>query len=518
MFAVKGYEMQKMDQYMINDVGIPSCVLMENAAKSIVDDIIVRFPIGQDKDGKITIICGTGNNGGDGMAIGRWLLHLGYDVHFVIIGKKERRSEDHQLQETILNHLIASQMKNTVLWIDEDNFEIDSPQIKALLKRSFLTVDSLLGTGCNRTVSILFKDIIEYMNHYSTYIISVDVPSGINSDNGKVMGAAVQADITYTFAMPKIGLILYPGAEYTGELIVKDIGIIQEAQSLIQQKVNVLDQASIKEAVAQGVFERKKNTHKGNFGILGIIAGDDLMLGATILAVKAAYRTGAGLVKVFTSEKNAHLILAQVAECVIVEYDARKDLSDQIDAFANQVDVIAIGPGLSQSNHAHHLVRQILRLDKKVIFDADALNIIAKNMEWFEEKKCSCVITPHIGEMSRLTGYCSSGILENPIHFGTAMMEKYHIVTVLKSARTVVAAPEDQIYINTLGNPGMSTAGSGDVLVGIIGGLVAQGQSLADAARYGVLLHSYAGDYYASDNNFASLMASDIIDCLWKGL
>jgi NAD(P)H-hydrate epimerase len=518
MFAVKGFEMQKMDQYMINDVGIPSCVLMENAAKSIVDDIVVRFPIGQHKDGKITIICGTGNNGGDGIAIGRWLIHLGYQVNFVIIGKKERTSKDHQLQVAILNQVIPSQMGNVVLWIDKDNFEIKSSHLKDMLKTSFLTVDSLLGTGCNRTVSILFKDMIEYMNHHSTYVVSVDVPSGINSDNGKVMGAAVEADITYTFAMPKIGLILYPGAEYTGELIVKDIGIFKEAQSLIQQKVHVLDQTSIKDAMEQGVFHRKKNTHKGNFGILGIIAGDDLMLGATILVVKAAYRTGAGLVKVFTSEKNARLILAQVPECVIVEYDASKDLSDQLHTFSNQVDVLAIGPGLSQSHHAHNLVHHILELDKKVIFDADALNIIAKNMDWFEEKKCACVITPHIGEMSRLTGYCSSGILENPIHFGSAMVNKYHVVTVLKSARTVVATPENQIYINTLGNSGMSTAGAGDVLVGIIGGLLAQNQSLADAARYGVLLHSYAGDYYVKDNNIASLMASDIIECLWKGL
>ena len=518
MFAVKSFEMQKMDQYMINNMGIPSCVLMENAAKSIVDDIIIRYPIINKEDKSITIICGTGNNGGDGIAIGRWLIHIGYYVQLIVVGKKEKASEDHQLQMSIFEKMIEIKSEHSLVWINEDNFEKNSYSIQSNLKKSLFVLDCLLGTGCNRTVSVLYKEIIEYINTYSPNVIAVDVPSGINSDNGKVMGAAVSADITYTFSAPKIGLLLFPGTEYTGELLVNDIGICKEAEALIQQKVEVLNQMSIRDAFAQGVFNRKKNTHKGSFGIVGIIAGDSMMLGATILAIRAAYRTGAGLVKAFVSKDNAQTIIAQVPECVIIPYNEADKLETQLDNFANQVDLLAIGPGLSQSNYAQNLVRHVLQVDKKIVFDADALNIIAKNMDWLEEKKCECIITPHIGEMSRLTGYCSSGILENPIHFASAMYSQYDVVTVLKSARTVIASNNNQMYINTLGNPGMSTAGSGDVLVGVVSGLLAQHFSLDDAAKYGVLLHSYAGDFYAEKNNMPSLMASDIIESLWKGL
>lgn len=518
MFAVKGFEMQKMDQYMINNVGVPSAVLMENAAKSIVDELSELYPLNQYHQRRITIVCGTGNNGGDGIAIGRWLIHLGYKVQFILVGKRERTSKDHQLQMDILKVLLKGSDSDSILWVDEDSFDANQTMIKHVLCHSILTLDSLLGTGCNRTVSILLKEIIELMNEHSETIISVDIPSGINSDNGKVMGAAIDADITYTFSMPKIGSILFPGTKYSGKLVVKDIGIFEEAQKVLSQKVEILDQDTLKQAVKQGAFKRQENSHKGMFGTLGIIAGNSQMLGATILAVKAAYRVGAGLVKVFVDTSDAQILLAQVPECVIVKKDSSKAMSEQLDAFINQVDVIAIGPGLSQSNHAHNLVHYLMQCDKKIIFDADALNIIAKNMEWLEEKKCECIITPHIGEMSRLTGYCSSGILENPIHFALAMYKKYNVVTVLKSARTVVAPYNDQVYINTLGNPGMSTAGSGDVLVGVIGGLAVQRHCLSDAAKYGVLLHSYAGDYYVSEKNMPSLMASDLIECLWKGL
>ncbi len=518
MFAVKGFEMQKMDQYMIKDVGVPSCVLMENAAKAVVDSICAWYPKEKYSQQTILIVCGTGNNGADGVAIGRWLLHLGYCVQFIFIGNQENVSKDFALQKKILEPIREMCPECKKIYVDEHSLERHQETIEKWLSTSVLVVDSMLGTGCNRRVSNVFHVMIEWINQFAQSILAVDVPSGINSDNGKIMGNAIRANRTLTFSMPKLGTLLFPGAEHTGELCVKDIGIYTRAEIAIQQKIEVLDYEALQKAVGQGVFRRKKNSHKGMFGCVGIIAGDEQMLGATLLAIQAAYRCGAGLVKVFAHSKACSLFLGKIPECVLCEYTLEENLEEKLDVFRQQVDVVVAGPGLSQSEHAKKLIYHLLNSDGKVVFDADALNIIAQHMNWFEDRCCECIITPHIGEMSRLTGYCSSGIIENPIHFATAMNEQYHVTTVLKSARTIIASKMEHIYLSVLGNPGMATAGSGDVLAGVIGGFIAQGYSLEDSAKYGVMLHGYAGDYYAEKKNIHSLMATDLIECLWKGV
>jgi NAD(P)H-hydrate epimerase len=335
------------------------------------------------------------------------------------------------------------------------------------------------------------------------------------------MGEAVKANMTVTFCLPKLGLLLNPGAEYVGELIVSDIGIIEEALETLNNPVNIIGNETLGRSKQLGKFKRKQFSHKGTFGTVGIIAGDKTMLGATILAAKACYKTGSGLVKVFVEEGSSDCIINAVPECVVVTYDNEKfkeGFDKVMETFVLTCDVILIGPGLTKSLKARYLVQKILQLDTKVILDADALNIISEHIEWFDNRICEAIITPHIGEMARLTGYQAAGISENTLQFAEAFSEKYQVTTILKSARTVIVSKELKRYINMSGNSGLATAGSGDVLAGVITSMLGQGYSLEDSAVYGVLLHSMAGDMYVSKRSEHSLISTDIINSLWEGL
>lgn len=513
MFGVKSNEMKIIDQYMIETVGLPSLVLMENASKTIVDEVVLNFPLATFRGGSIVILCGTGNNGGDGLCVSRWLKHLGYNTQTIVIGELNKFSEDARKQFDLLVKM--DEIKNsTSVFISKD-----ISKIKPFIAKSDLVIDALIGTGCNRIVAEPLLSVISEINHSNAYVMAVDIPTGINADNGKVMGDCVQANMTITFCLPKLGLLLNPGSEFVGEVKVKDIGIIEEALETIDNPVNVIGNETLVDKFHKGAFERKQFSHKGTFGTVGIIAGDKTMLGATILAAKAVYKAGSGLVRVFVEEASAGLIISAVPECVVVAYDneTSKDGFDKgLENFVLTCDVILIGPGLSKSLKARHMVQRILQLDTKVILDADALNIISEHMEWFEERICDAIITPHIGEMARLTGYPGPGISENTLQFAEAFSDKYKVTTILKSAKTVIVSKALSRYINMSGNSGLATAGSGDVLAGVVASMLAQGYSFEEAAVFGVLLHSMAGDVYASKYGEHSLTSSEIINYLWK--
>lgn len=515
MFGVKSNEMKVIDRYMIETVGLPSLVLMENASRTIVEDIVSRFPLHIFGGKSIVVLCGTGNNGGDGLCVSRWLKHLGYNTQTIVVGEQEKFSHDAQKQFELLTKV--DQLKQTQSVFISRKIE----EINPFIHRCDLIVDALVGTGCNRIVAEPLLSVIRAINHSTANVIAVDIPTGINSDDGKVMGEAVIADVTITFCLPKLGLLLNPGSEYVGELIVSDIGIIEEALETLTNPVTIIDRQTLQESARLGHFHRQQFSHKGTFGTVGIIAGDKTMLGATILAAKACYKTGAGLVKVFVDESSAGQIINAIPECVVVTYDdekSREGFDKGLEMFVMTCTVVLIGPGLSKSLKARHLVQKVLQLDTKVVLDADALNVISEHMEWFEDRRCEAIITPHIGEMARLTGYLAPGISENTLQFAEAFSEKYHVTTVLKSARTVIVSDDVNRYINMAGNSGLATAGSGDVLAGVITSLLGQGYKGEDAAVIGVLLHSVAGDIYASEHGEHSLTSSDIINYLWKGL
>jgi len=510
---------------MIETVGLSSLILMENAAKIVVDAIIKQFPLQDDIKQSIVVLCGTGNNGGDGLCIARWLIHKGYEVHAILLGTKERCTSENLCQMAILESLIQADRISTfeileTMSRDELTYENEiHHRIKGMLKNATLIVDSILGTGCHRTLSPFLVAMVELVNGLNKKVLAVDIPTGIDADNGKVMGIAIKAYMTVTFSLPKIGHFCYPGFDYCGTVIVGDIGIFENALHLLENPIMLIDKNLFLTFQHEGVFRREKFSHKGMFGTLGIIAGDSHMIGATLLAVKAAYKSGVGLVKVFAKEEHAYLFLSSVNECVVVSYPSEcedEELDERIKGFLEQVDAVLIGPGLSRSIHAKHLLQQVLQGSVRAILDADALNIVSENLDLLSERKCELIITPHIGEMSRLTGYCSSGIIENMMPFAEAFSDQHKLTTVLKSGRTVIVSKALKRYINILGNSGMATAGSGDVLAGVISGLAAQGHSDELSAVIGTMLHSLAGDAYANEYGEHSLMATDLIHHIWK--
>lgn len=518
MFVIKSNEMKKLEQYMIETVGVSGLILMENAARAVVDVVMQRYSLSVDLK-PIVVLCGAGNNGGDGLCIARWLVHKGYKVHVVVFGEEERFTYEAAIQLKIMEQMTLKYEHLSVQKINVSAYDLNKEDIFKLIQCSGLLIDSLIGTGCTRTLSSQLSEVVSYMNEQNTPIIAVDVPTGINSDNGKVMGTAVCATITVTFCLPKLGHVLFPGASYCGELIVADIGIFESALHNLERPISLIDRALYNDYAHNGFFERERFSHKGTFGTLGIIAGDRHMLGASILAARAAYKTGVGLVKIFVEEAYAQLFISSIPECIVVTYDSettKEVLEAAFEEFALHVNSILIGPGLSKSIKSKHFVQHILMIPQRVIMDADALNILSDQIELLDERQCDLIITPHIGEMSRLTGYCSEGILENLLPFAEAFSEQHRITTVLKSARTVIVSKDLNRYINMLGNSGMATAGSGDVLAGIIAGFVAQGYSDEHSAVVGTLLHSLAGDAFAQKNNEQLLTASDLINNLWQ--
>lgn len=518
--------MSRVDRFMADSMGIAESVLMENAAKSVVE-LLLGATYGELSQKGVVIFCGSGNNGGDGYAIARWLSHKGIRVKVYCIGQI-----DHMGPETMANYRCCETMANNrpeQLYIEHLNEEISEWEKDVIftLSRAGVIVDALLGTGCRRKLSSVYSRIVELINLAKAPTISVDVPTGIHSDNGKIMGKAIQATTTVTFGCPKLGMVLYPAVEYVGHLVVADIGILDEALPHQNDRIQLLTPETFTTSEFEQVFRRPGNSHKGSFGTVGVIAGDTSMLGATILVAKAAYRSGAGLVKIMAEESVAHTLIQQLPEAIIVTYSAhmsKDDYNDCIQSFCHSVNVVSIGSGLSKSLKAQHLVEEVLMADVKVVMDADALNIISEHPEWLQQRRCDLIVTPHIGEMSRLTGYPSSGILENPLPIAKAYSTKNNLTVVLKSARTVISDREGICSINCMGNSGMATGGSGDALAGVIAGCVAQGLELNDAARYGTALHSFAGDRAAgvlehSRKNLGHrLLATDIIEHLWVGV
>lgn len=501
MKVLKREEMQFVDHFTINQIGIPGIVLMENAAIGVVNEIKKINSINS-----VCICCGLGNNGGDGFAIARLLDHLNIDVSIIVIGDIQKINGDARI-----NFNICKKLKLDIINIKG---EMSLDICKARLVKSDIVVDAIFGTGLQRPVTGLYYEIIKLMNKINNYKISVDIPSGIDANNGKVQGIAIKANKTVTFCLPKIGLLLYPGHSYIGELIIADIGIPKEAINVVGSKTNIIDEKLYFDYLPK----RQSLSHKGTYGKVLVIAGSHKMAGAGILTTKATYRTGAGLVKTFTESAVGHLIINHVPESVIETYNRTNNMLLEEDQYKliNSIkwaDVIAIGPGLGNDKITEELLRLVLsNSNKSIIIDADALNVLAQDLEILKTTKAEIVITPHIGEMSRLTKSEVNDILNNTIHYATNFSKTYNVTCVLKSARTITSLPSGETFINIHGNSGMATAGSGDVLTGIIASLMAQGVRPSIAAPLGVYCHSKAGDRAKEIKGEYGLMAHDIIE------
>lgn len=489
--------MRQCDSVTIREFKVPAMVLMERAALSVCNEITKRF-----SKGSVLIACGSGNNGGDGFAIGRILEERGFLVDFLQVGSFTRYTKEVEAQMDIL--AAYGRKAGT-----------------ELLKGEYtVVVDAVFGIGLSREISGVCKEIIQQLNRVRGYKVAVDIPSGICADTGKVLGCGFKADLTVTFAYLKRGLLLYPGAEYAGEIVCADIGIREKAFLDSFPDTFIFEKADLEQ-----IPVRRKDGNKGSFGKVSVFAGSAQVSGALLLSVLSAYRSGIGYVKVFTEQTNKPLLAQAVPEAVVSTYSqkktglssAEKKSMEEVFAFATE---IIMGPGMGLGMAAKEMVWYGLMADEKpVIFDADAINIISQDAKMQEyliqsakTRKFPIILTPHAGEFARLLSKDIKYVKENLLQEGMEYAKKNGVILICKEARTfVLHGTTGEIYINCSGNEGMATAGSGDVLTGMIAGMLGTGMEPYKAACMGVYVHGLCADKAKEKRGSAYMMASDLI-------
>ncbi len=493
--------MREADRYCMEKLQIPGMILMEAAARSVVDQMMKSC----NKDQKILVICGTGNNGGDGFAIARMLKVQGYSVRIFLAGSPWMLSGD---AKTNFDMLPAYQI--SVLTQDQ------ASALEGIINQSDWVVDAMFGTGLDREVTGLFDQIIKYVNKVRSRgdikVMAVDIPSGIAGNSGQVMGCAVQADETVTFCRLKPGLVLFPGKEYAGKVTVADIGIPDTVPSLKDARQFMLDQEDIQQLIPQ----RASRSHKGLYGQLLSVSGSCSMPGAALLSAKSAYKMGTGLVNVAIPKQTAMVVLTGMPEAVTTPYTEGD--CDWIEQKVKMATAVLVGPGLSQEPYVEEMLYKLFKAvpnEVTMILDADALNWIAREKglaDLIRARKGNTILTPHLGEAARLLKWSVPEIMQHPVEAAQAIRDQYESVAVLTDAMTLVCAPDGKIFYNNTGNNGMSTAGSGDVLAGMIAGLCAQGIPAFKAAYAGVYLHGAAGDRAKEIYGTHGMTASNIAE------
>ena len=511
MKVVTAAEMRRIDQDTIEGIGIPGIVLMETAGSAIVRAIKRHYPTCQ----RIGIFAGKGNNGGDGIVIARQLVHIGRDVSLFLVSPQESFTG-----EADINLQIAKRLGLRIKEILTDTGFYGTADVPTTLASCELFVDAIFGTGVRGAVRSPIASIINAINSLPIPVLSVDLPSGLDADTGHPLGTCVQADRTVTIGLPKRGLLMHPGAELAGKLEVVDIGFPQQVVDAQDIKVHwtTATQAS------QWVPPRPPASHKGSYGRVLVVAGSTGMTGAAALASEAALRAGAGLVTLATPK---HLnpilegLLPEVMTLPLAETEAGSlavSATSAILEFAEKTkSVLAIGPGLSQHPETVSLVHQLIRenreqgLSLRMVIDADGLNALSQDRNIFSLLDRETVLTPHPGEMARLTGASVSTLEKDRIHTAQQFVSEHSLTLVFKGAPTVSADANGDAWINSTGNPGMATGGMGDVLTGVIAGLMAQGIASETAAALGVYLHGLAGDIAAEALGRHGLIASDVL-------
>ncbi len=494
-------EMRNIDRISIDSYQIPGIVLMENAALACVGEIKKDFPLA---DISVCVVCGKGNNGGDGLAIARHLHNDGAKVKVLLVSGSE------YLGDAKINYDICESMD-----IDIDEIS-DIDDFVHTLSQCDVIIDAILGTGAKGEITGHLYDVINAVNESGKYVLSVDVPSGINSDTGEVLTVAVNGTKTVTFGAYKRGMFLYPAADFTGEIVVAPISIPQSVIDAQGININVTDNEFVKNIIKN----RKNNSHKGDYGKLLIIAGSKGMSGAAYLASEAALRSGAGLITVACPECINSVLENKTTEVMTMPLDEvdgciSYNSITKILKKVTEVDAVLIGPGLGRGRDICEIVKEVLkRSTVPVIVDADALYAVSQNMDVLKECTCELIFTPHAMEMSRLTGVAAEEIENDRINISRDFSDETGAVLLLKGHHTIVTSPSLKQYINNTGNAGMASGGCGDVLAGIISALVAKGTECTYSAAAGAYIHGLAGDIAKEKYGVESMSARDIIDCL----
>lgn len=501
---VTASQMRSIDSNTIK-LGIPGIVLMENAACCVVKEILADYP--DLTEVSVVIICGKGNNGGDGFAVARHLINLGAFVQTILVGKSSDLKGD-----ALTNYEVLNNMGVPVIEIQTDS---ELSILKEYLDRAGLLVDALLGTGIQGTVRGIYKDVIDVMNDAKCPVIAVDVPSGLDSDTGCINGVCVKAYKTVTFGLPKIGLVTFPGAEYVGELIIGDIGIPDK----VVQDESISTNLTTRRDLERIFKPRKRDAHKGDYGRAFIVGGSTGLTGAVVLTANAALRVGAGLVTVGVPATLHDIFEIKLTEAMSVPLSDYGDGTLDVGAvrkileFAEDCNCVAIGPGLSKTRGTVQVIAEVLsKLECPCVVDADGLNCLAHNLDVLNQCEAPVILTPHPGEMSRLTELSISEIQENRLDISRQFAAEKKVILVLKGSRTVIASPDGTVYINPTGTPGMATGGSGDVLTGTIAGLIAQGVDAFVSALAGVYICGKAGEAVVSEKGEYGMVAGDIVE------
>lgn len=512
MRILSAAQMREVDHLTTERYGLPGLLLMENAAAQTIAAVEKRY--GSVKDKRSLIICGKGNNGGDGAAIARQLYAKGCRVRVLLLGKVEDAKGDARTNFDILRAM-TSEVQGCE-FIEIENHQQFLQQATSGAYDLFF--DAIFGTGLTRNATDLFEQAIQFLNTCKP-VIAVDIPSGLSSDTAEPLGTNVRADLTVTFTSPKIANIFAPAAADNGELIVAPIGSPDELIDSSGANLNFVELPMIENWLLSS--RRTAQAHKGDAGKVLIIAGSRGKTGAAALAGEAALRAGTGLVTIATAQTAQPAVAAQViAECMseaLAETAAGSvaiEALEQAMALVKERDVLAIGPGLGSAEEStREFVRQvILQRKSPVVIDADGLNAL---VDWTENLQGSdeypLILTPHTGEMARLVGKSANEVVQNRIAIATEFATKHQVILVLKGNRTLIAAPDGEVYVNPTGNAGMATGGSGDVLTGIIAGLLAQKKDDATSATIAaVYLHGLAGDIAAKRFGMRAMIASDI--------
>lgn len=505
MKIVTAAQMQSLDRRTIEEAGVPGTTLMERAGAGVV--ACLEQQLGSLRDKTVTILCGKGNNGGDGFVVARLLHKQRANIRVLALAPLTELSRD---AATMYRQLVRAAGKTVIKPF------ASADRTQALLHDSDVIIDALLGTGLSSDVTGRYADAIDSINQAHRLTVAVDLPSGIHADSGAVLGRAVQADLTVTFGLPKLGLFQSHGIDHAGHVEIVDIGIPPAYVDAIDSRISVITESFVRSVLPS----RRLSSHKGTFGHAGIIAGSVGKTGAAAMAAKAALRVGAGLVTVAIPASINDVLEAKLLEAMTMPMPDTKAHTfartafDRLKGFITTRTAVAIGPGLSTHPETVELTQTLIKqLDRPAVLDADALNALAGRASLLTECTIPPILTPHPGEMARLeTDATVQSVTADRIGTATRFARERGVYLVLKGARTVIARPDGQVAICPTGNPGMATAGTGDVLTGMMAGLLAQGLASWDAACAATYLHGLAGDLAAGLNGQAGMIAGDVIE------
>lgn len=491
--------MAKADEYTINTIGIPSAVLMENAAQSFVTALTETYP----EITSAAVAAGGGNNGGDGLAVARLLTNLGIHTDIYLACPPEKLKGD-----ALINFKILTNYPVNIYEVTEE----DIPSFE----NYSVVVDALFGTGLSRPLDGFYEELVNSINLTAELIASVDIPSGLSGDTWEIIGTAIDADMTVTFARPKFPHVMFPAAKLCGDITVADISIPDFAVAQAGATVHLLTDEDL-----PPVPSREPDSHKGNFGHAVIVAGSQGKSGAGIMASLACAKTGAGLTTlavpagIIAAAENANpeIMSLAVGAGSCFEHSGARDLTE----FLKNKTVAAIGPGIGTDEKTAVFFDFVVKnTELPLIIDADGVNLLNKSD--MKKLKGRCVITPHIGEFARLLGISAEDVLKDRINLAKSFADKNGIVVVLKSADTVIAVPQGVAFVDITGTPALSKGGSGDCLTGIITSFAAQGYDLDFAAMLGSYTLGRTAEILSETMNERSVMATDVINNIWKTL